>query len=254
MRALVEVRRYGTAYHVTDKVDEVSERVGHRILAAGRARAGIELQLFNDGTADEEHGNRGRRRCRRPAPRGRRIGHGFHSGDEQGHVFGLGSDHDAESGHEFDGQHALTGRNDPQHFGRGALGALEHGLHLFHGGRNDGQAERPLALLEHGVHVGVGTGELEPLGGIGLGLCLSLFLGRRPRDRGLHDVVKRRIDLGVDFFLGNHAQRMGNRHETHVGQALTLLRTARKGQEGIGNDGNSGNAGLFEIGLVNYQP
>ena len=191
---------------------------------------------------------------RRAAPRGDGIGHGFHRGDEQRHVFGLGSGHDAEGGDKLDGQHALTGRHDPKDFGGIALGALEHGRHLVHGGRDDGQAEGPLALLEHVVHIGVGAGELEPLGGIGLDLGVLLFLGRGPGGGRLHDVVKRRVDLGVDFFLGDHAQRMGDRHKAHVGEALALLGAARKGQEGVGNDGDSGNAGLFKIGLVNYQP
>ena len=117
-----------------------------------------------------------------------------------------------------------------------------------------GRLRDPLALLEHVVHIGVGAGELEPLGGIGLDLGVLLFLGRGPGGGRLHDVVKRRVDLGVDFFLGDHAQRMGDRHKAHVGEALALLGAARKGQEGVGNDGDSGNAGLFKIGLVNYQP
>ena len=254
MRALVEVRGHGAAHHVADEVDEIAEGVGHRVFASGGAGAGVELQLFDDGSADEEHGHGGGGGGRRAAPRGDGIGHGFHRGDEQRHVFGLGSGHDAEGGDKLDGQHALTGRHDPKDFGGIALGALEHGRHLVHGGRDDGQAEGPLALLEHVVHIGVGAGELEPLGGIGLDLGVLLFLGRGPGGGRLHDVVKRRVDLGVDFFLGDHAQRMGDRHKAHVGEALALLGAARKGQEGVGNDGNSGNAGLFKIGLVNYQP
>ena len=254
VRALVEVRGHGAAHHVADEVDEIAEGVGHRVFASGGAGAGVELQLVNDGSADEEHGHGGGGGGRRAAPRGDGIGHGFHRGDEQRHVFGLGSGHDAEGGDKLDGQHALTGRHDPKDFGGIALGALEHGRHLVHGGRDDGQAEGPLALLEHVVHIGVGAGELEPLGGIGLDLGVLLFLGRGPGGGRLHDVVKRRVDLGVDFFLGDHAQRMGDRHKAHVGEALALLGAARKGQEGVGNDGDSGNAGLFKIGLVNYQP
>ena len=217
VRALVEVRRYGTAYHVAHKVDEVTERIGDRVFAARSAGTGIELQLFNDGTADKKHGNRGGRGGGRSAPCGYGIGHGFHRGDEQRHMFGLGSGHNAERSHQFNGQHALTGRNDPEHFSGVALGALKHGLHLVHGGRNDGQGKRPLALLEHLVHIRIGAGELEGLGGIGFYLSAVLLPGRLPLSCGLDDVVEGCVHLGVDFGLGDHAQRMRNRHEAHVG-------------------------------------
>ena len=77
-------------------------------------------------------------------------------------------------------------------------------------------------------------------------LCVKLWVQQR--------VELFWIDHADGLFLGDHAQRMGDRHKAHVGEALALLGAARKGQEGVGNDGDSGNAGLFKIGLVNYQP
>ena len=169
-------------------------------------------------------------------------------------MFGLGSGHDAERGHQFDGQHALTGRNDPHHFGGITLGALEHGLHLVHGRRNNGQRERPLALGEQLVHIGIGAGELEGLGGVRLFLGCFLFLGRLPLGRGLDDILKGGVHLGFHFSFGKHADGMGNDDETHVRQPLTFLGAAGKGQKLVGCDGYRGNAHFLKITLVNYQP
>ena len=169
-------------------------------------------------------------------------------------MLGLGPGHDAEDGHKLDGQHTLAGRDDPQHFGGGALGALEHFPHPINGGRDDGKRKRPLALGEQLVHVGVGSGELEGLGRIRGLLGGFLFLDGLPLGRGLDDVAEGGVDLGVDLLLGEHTNGMRHRDEAHVRQPLALLRAPGEGYELVGYDCYRGDAHLFEIALVNYQP
>lgn len=198
MRALVEVRGHGAAHHVADEVDEVAEGVGHRVFTSGCAGARVELELFDDGAADDDQGARGRGGGGGAAPCRLRGLHGVDRGEQQGHVLGWGPGHDAEDGHKLDSQHALAGRDDPQNFGGGVLGALEHFPHPINGGRDDGKRKRPLALGEQLVHVGVGSGELEGLGRIRGLLGGFLFLDGLPLGRGLDDVAEGGVDLGVD--------------------------------------------------------
>nr|DAD74845.1 MAG TPA: hypothetical protein [Myoviridae sp. ctrnx29] len=169
-------------------------------------------------------------------------------------MFGLRAGHDAEGGNEFNSQHAVARRHDPDDFGRLALGAPEHGLHLFNRGRHDGQGERPPALLEHLIDVSVGALEFHSLGGIGLSLGVGPGRSWLPFDAGVHNLSENGIDLCGCFFFWDHAERMGNFDEAEIRQALALLCAEREPPKLIGNYGDCRDAGLFKITLVNYQP
>lgn len=176
-------------------------------------------------------------------------------GEQKRHILGFGPGHNAESRHQFYGQLALTRRDDPDHFGRIALGSLEHRLHLFDGGGNDRQGKRPLLTEEQIVHVGNRTLEFEMLGGIRFLFCArSLGLGGLPLRGRLDDVIKGGVNLGFYFCLGDHPEWVRDGDKTHVGEALALLRATGEIYKGVSSDGDCGDTGFFNEGLVNYQP
>ena len=116
-------------------------------------------------------------------------------------MFWLRAGHDAECGNEFNCQHAVARRHDPDDFGRITLGALEHGLHFFNRGRHDGQGERPPALLEHLIDVSVGALEFYSFGGIGFSLGVGPGRSGLPFYTGIHNLIESGIDLGMHFFF-----------------------------------------------------